>query len=99
MNALAAMPAEPQIPAKINAAMEFIRHIELVRSGAMAGNPFGGPSADAGRELDKHEAEVYDSALTVMLEYFNEPGFGPGLPNAPEDPGEEPEARQPVEVE
>lgn len=94
---VAAYYHEGAIPAKINAAMDFIRHVETVRTGAMSMNPFGGPSQDSGRELSKHEGEVYDSALTVLLEYFNEPGFG-GAQIPPSVDGEDPEERATVEA-
>jgi hypothetical protein len=56
------------LPPQIAAAMDFLR---LARS-IEAPFCFDGPT-DRGRLLSKGEAEVYDSALTVLIEFFNLP--------------------------
>jgi hypothetical protein len=59
------------IPGQVEAALSYLRHAEEVS------NPsnFSG-EAKSGRNLSKTEYEVKDSALILLLQYFNQP-----LPN------------------
>lgn len=82
MNGPAAYPQSDGPPAKIMAAMHFLQFAEGARSGRSCGVS---SEFSTSRELSKSEAEVYDSALTTLLEYFNEPGVG-----QPAQQGDEP---------
>ncbi len=61
-------PNISNLPGQIEAALQFLRFSEEI---ATPTNYGGGPAA--GRNLSKTEFEVKDSALTVLLEYFNQP--------------------------
>lgn len=78
------------VPPKIQAAMQFLHFAQGCT--APSQSPYGG-EAQPGRELTKMEAEVYDSALVAMLEYFNvgtvsEPRPQPPGIHPPDDPRE-----------
>lgn len=62
------IPNISNLPGQIDAALQFLRFSEEI---ATPTNYGGGPAA--GRNLSKTEFEVKDSALTVLLEYFNQP--------------------------
>jgi hypothetical protein len=55
-------------PGQIEAALQFLRHAEEI----MYPKAYGG-TPGSGRKLTQTEYEVKDSALTVLLEYFNHP--------------------------
>jgi hypothetical protein len=55
-------------PGQIEAALQFLRFAEEIRSP----KNYSSPSVK-GRKLSKTEFEVMDSALTLLLEYFNQP--------------------------
>lgn len=56
------------LPGQIEAALQFLRFAEELQ------HPHSFDSTPAkGRDLTKTEFEVKDSALTVLLEYFNQP--------------------------
>ena len=67
----------PNIPSKIIAAMDFIRFCDSVQSGYSAPvSPFDPPGqGTGGRKLTKMENEVYESALTCVLAYFEDVDF------------------------
>jgi hypothetical protein len=56
------------IPGQIEAALSFLRHAEEISNPT---NFSGGPTS--GRNLSRTEYEVKDSALIVLLQYFNQP--------------------------
>ena len=56
--------------------MQFLRFSRTIEDPAC----YDGQS-HAGRSLTRQEAEVYDSALTILLEYFNRP-LDPTIPVA-----------------
>lgn len=56
------------LPGQIEAALQFLRFTEEIA----APKNYGGPP-ETGRDLSRTELEVKDSALTVLLEYFNHP--------------------------
>jgi hypothetical protein len=56
------------IPGQIEAALRFLHFTEEI----VAPKNYSGPPV-SGRDLTKTEFEVKDSALTVLLEYFNQP--------------------------
>lgn len=56
------------LPGQIEAALQYLRFTEEVA----APKNYGGPPEE-GRALNRTELEVKDSALTVLLEYFNHP--------------------------
>lgn len=62
---------EPQsIPPKIQSAMDYLRYAHHVTGG---GESYGESWSKAGgRELSVSEAKVYEAALRVLLEYFND---------------------------
>ncbi len=62
------IPDISQLPGQIEAALQFLCLTEQIA----APKNFGG-SPEAGRDLTKTELEVKDSALIVLLEYFNHP--------------------------
>ena len=75
----------------INAAFQYLHFAQGIQ------NVVTMSGSTEGRELTKAEAEVYDSALTVLLQYFNEPNFGrPSMMQV--EPPEEPEQQQGVPV-
>ena len=82
------------VPPKIKAAMDFLRFADNKMAGNLGSYPGDAPK-DNGRELSKMEKEVYESALTVLLEYFNEPGFG-GARSSPNPPPDDPKNRERV---
>lgn len=85
-----------EVPSKVQAAMQFIHFCEEVRRGPCGPIMTAGDSpSGGGRELSKAEADVYDSALTTLLEFFNEPGFG-GESAGPEPSGDDPKNPEPV---
>ena len=56
------------LPGQIEAALHYLRYTqEVVNPRELCGPPLGG------RDLNRTELEVKDSALTVLLEYFNQP--------------------------
>lgn len=56
------------LPGQIEAALQFLRFTEEIQ------RPHSFDSTPGqGRDLSKTEFEVKDSALTVLLEYFNQP--------------------------
>ena len=56
------------LPGQIEAAMQFLRFAEEIQ------RPISFDSTPReGRNLTRTELEVKDSALTVLLEYFNQP--------------------------
>jgi hypothetical protein len=56
------------LPGQIEAAMQFLRFaVEIQRPISFDSTP------REGRNLTRTELEVKDSALTVLLEYFNQP--------------------------
>ena len=57
-----------QLPGQIEAALQFLRFAEEIQRP----QSFDG-SSHTGRDLTKTEFEVKDSALTMLLEYFNQP--------------------------
>lgn len=57
------------LPGQIEAALQFLRFTEEI----VAPKNYGGGPPEEGRTLTKTEFEVKDSALTVLLEYFNQP--------------------------
>jgi hypothetical protein len=57
------------LPGQIEAALQFLRFTEEI----VAPKNYGGGTPEAGRDLSRTELEVKDSALTVLLEYFNHP--------------------------
>lgn len=60
--------ATPSLPGHVEAALQFLRFAEEIRQ------PHGfDATLRKGRELSPTEAEVHDSALTVLLDYFNQP--------------------------
>jgi hypothetical protein len=59
------------IPGQVEAALSYLRHAEEVSNPS---NFSGEPKS--GRNLSKTEYEVKDSALILLLQYFNQP-----LPN------------------
>lgn len=60
--------ATPSLPGHVEAALQFLRLAEEIRQ------PRGfDTTMRKGRELSQTEAEVHDSALTVLLDYFNQP--------------------------
>jgi hypothetical protein len=61
-------PDITNLPGQIEAALQFLRYTEEIKQP----NSFG-VASEAGRDLTKTEFEVKDSALTVLLEYFNQP--------------------------
>jgi hypothetical protein len=67
------------LPGQIEAALHYLRYTqEVVSPKDLCGPPL------AARALNRTELEVKDSALTVLLEYFNQPasaptGFWPNL--------------------
>lgn len=75
-------------PPKIIAAMNFLSFCEGVK------RPFSGPfgGSGEGRELSAYENEVYESALTVLLVYFeNAEVSSDSSPHSrPDDPGQDP---------
>jgi hypothetical protein len=84
------------MPPKITAAFQFLDFAYRVTEGQQS--PFGGDvPKDTGRKLSNMEAAVYDSALSTILEYFNEPGFGNSPPKPMTGP-DEPEDKKPVPV-
>lgn len=56
------------LPGQIEAALQFLRFAEEI----VAPKNYSGPPVN-GRNLSRSELEVKDSALTVLLEYFNHP--------------------------
>jgi hypothetical protein len=80
------------LPGHVEAALQFLRFAEEIRQ------PLGyDANPRKGRELSKTEAEVHDSALTVLLDYFNQPITPPTGPSGatvgpsdPDDPDEIP---------
>lgn len=62
------IPNISNLPGQIDAALQFLCFTEEIVTPTNYG---GGPAA--GRNLTKTEFEVKDSALTVLLEYFNQP--------------------------
>jgi hypothetical protein len=57
------------LPGQIEAALQFLRFTEEIA----APKNYGGGTPETGRDLTRTELEVKDSALTVLLEYFNHP--------------------------
>jgi hypothetical protein len=56
------------LPGQIEAALQFLRFTEEIQ------HPHSFDSTPRqGRDLNRTELEVKDSALTVLLEYFNQP--------------------------
>lgn len=71
------------LPGQVEAALQFLRHSEEIQQPSR----FSGGTAQ-GRNLTKTEFEVKDSALVVLLEYFNQPLPPAGMPgNAPPSAG------------
>ncbi len=66
------IPESPQVPAQVEAALQFLRFTEAIVSPK---NDSGIPTT--GRELSNTEFEVKDSALITLLEYFNQPILSP----------------------
>lgn len=78
------------VPAKVLAAMDFIRFCEGARQ--TMHSPFDQTTTE-GRKLTKMENEVYDSALICMLTYFEDVDFSQLMnisPEPPEDPPDDP---------
>ena len=69
------------LPGQIEAALQFLRFTEEIA----APKNYGG-SPEAGRDLTRTELEVKDSALTVLLEYFNHPVPAPEQRHAAQPP-------------
>ncbi len=61
------IPEISHLPGQIEAALRFLSFTEEIT----APKNYGGPPEE-GRTLTKTEFEVKDSALTVLLEYFNQ---------------------------
>jgi hypothetical protein len=61
-------PDFSQLPGQIEAALQFLRFAEELQHP----HSFDNTPRD-GRALSRTELEVKDSALTVLLEYFNHP--------------------------
>lgn len=88
----AGFPQKRTIPAKVAAAMEYLKFADQLR------NPpayFDGTRPES-RDLSKKEQAVYDAALEVLRTYFMgeqdfEPGAGPARPD-----DDEPKSREPV---
>jgi len=60
------------LPGQIEAALQFLRFTEEIQHPSSCDSKSG-----RGRDLSRTELEVKDSALTVLLEYFNQPVPGP----------------------
>ena len=61
-------PEFSQLPGQIEAALQFLRFAEELQRPLSFDN-----APREGRALSRTELEVKDSALTVLLEYFNHP--------------------------
>ena len=61
------IPETSQLPGQIEAALQYLRFAEEIQRP----QSFDG-SSHTGRDLTKTEFEVKDSALTMLLEYFNQ---------------------------
>ena len=68
-------------PGQIEAALQYLRFAEEIQSPRSFDC-----SSHTGRELTKTEFEVKDSALTMLLEYFNQPVPQPGPGNSGKTP-------------
>jgi hypothetical protein len=85
----AAVESYETIPPQVQAAFQYLHFAEMIRNQQNCGS-MAGDSPREGRDLTKTEAEVYDSALTTLLNYFNEPNFGkPQMGKPPTDEGPE----------
>jgi len=62
------IPEISHLPGQIQAALQFLQFSEDV----VSPKNYSGPPVN-GRNLSRTELEVKDSALTVLLEYFNQP--------------------------
>jgi hypothetical protein len=92
----AEVQCQAYIPPKIQAAFQFIEFAERISGNRQICE---GDTPKEGRSLSKDELAVYESALTVLLQYFNDsdPGFGvPQVVKPPDDP--ENPAKVPVSV-
>ena len=87
-------PPSGNPPPKVMAAMEFLRFGHQIQTGESY--EMGGSAVPGGRGLTKPEADVYDSALTVMLEYFNMEGFD--VPYGQPQHGDDAESQVSVQV-
>ena len=63
------MSFETQLPPKIGAALEFLKHAQCIRAGAET--EFSDPDSKQVRELSPQEKRVEDTALQTLAEYFN----------------------------
>lgn len=92
MNTPAVASGPPAIPAKVAAALEFLRFAEFLRNPP---SQFDGGRSES-RDLNQREQAVYDAALEVMRLYFTgEQEFGPAAAS-PEGFGDGPDRRVPV---
>ena len=70
------------LPGQIEAALQFLRFTEEIA----APKNYGGGTPETGRDLSRTELEVKDSALTLLLEYFNHPVPAPEQRHAANPP-------------
>lgn len=80
------------VPGRIVAALDFIRHIHLIRTGA-AQVPAGDAWKGEPRELTEAEEATYEIALGSIADYFaeeeiTEPVPVPSVEPGPEGPGQ-----------
>jgi hypothetical protein len=87
------VPFKQTIPAKVAAAMEFLRHAESLRNPPAS---FDGTRPEA-RDLDPKEKAVYSAALEVLRLYFaGEQDYAPS--EGASEPPPEDDPRNPVKV-
>jgi hypothetical protein len=79
----------------VGVALQFLGFGEAVRNGMP--NRYNG-ELTGGRDLTKAEADVYDSALTVLLEYFNDRDVSEAAQFILGPPPEQPPPPKPSEI-